>query len=75
MSGIFIHPFWGCRLIEENDTAESARRLKAGELPKMSAVIANKAYAEIYNPIFGKNIHDLKNNLTLFLSVKPYEEQ
>ncbi|WP_164997335.1 chorismate mutase [Coxiella burnetii] len=66
--------FWGCPLIEENDTAESARRLKAGELPKTAAVIANKACAEIYNlQLLKENIHDLKNNLTLFLGVKIYE--
>ncbi|MFK3617889.1 prephenate dehydratase domain-containing protein, partial [Coxiella burnetii] len=64
----------GCPLIEENDTAESARRLKAGELPKTAAVIANKACAEIYNlQLLKENIHDLKNNLTLFLGVKIYE--
>lgn len=66
--------FWGCRLVEENDTAESARRLRDGELSKTAAVIANKTCAEIYGlQLLKKDIHDLKNNLTLFLSVQHYE--
>jgi len=63
--------FWGTPLIEDDDTAEAARRLKEGKLPKTAAVIANIACAEIYGlDVLQKEIHDLKNNLTLFLAVK-----
>jgi prephenate dehydratase len=62
--------FWGLPLIEEDDTAEAARRLSTGELSKTTAVIANIACAELYDlEILQKDIHDLKNNLTLFLAV------
>ncbi len=62
--------FWGLPLVEEDDTAEAARRLSEGELPKTAAVIANKSCAELYNlEVLQKDIHDLKNNLTLFLAV------
>jgi prephenate dehydratase len=67
--------FWGLPLIEEVDTAEAARRLQAGELPKTAAVIANKTCAELYHlQLLQADIHDLKNNLTLFLAVKHYDE-
>lgn len=67
--------FWGLPLIEEVDTAEAARRLQIGELPKTAAVIANKACAEIYQlNLLQPDIHDLKNNLTLFLAVKPFND-
>lgn len=62
--------FWSCPLIEEDDTAEAARRLKLGELVPTTAVIASKDCAKLYGlEIFQENIHDLKNNLTLFLGV------
>ncbi len=67
--------FWGVPLIEEDDTAEAARRLKEGELPKNAAVIANVACADMYGlEIFAPDIHDLKNNLTLFLGVRKLEQ-
>jgi len=63
--------FWTRPLIEEDDTAESARRLSEGKLPKTAGVIANKACAELYDlEILQESIHDLKHNLTLFLGVK-----
>ena len=63
--------FWTRPLIEEDDTAESARRLSEGKLPKTAGVIANKAWAELYDlEILQESIHDLKHNLTLFLGVK-----
>lgn len=66
--------FWGIHLIEENDTAESAKKLSQAHLPKTAAVIANERCAEIYGlEILQKNIHDLKNNYTLFLAVKSFE--
>ena len=62
--------FWTRPLIEEDDTAESARRLSQGKLPSTSAVIANKACAELYGlEILRESIHDLKHNLTLFLGL------
>ena len=66
-----IEYFWTRPLIEEDDTAESARRLSEGKLPKTAGVIANKACAELYDlEILQESIHDLKHNLTLFLGVK-----
>ncbi|MCH8305562.1 MAG: prephenate dehydratase [Candidatus Marinimicrobia bacterium] len=63
--------FWTRPLVEADDTAESARRLKEGELPDSTAVIAAKACAEIYGlEIIQEDIQDLKNNLTLFLGIK-----
>tara|TARA_B100000686_G_scaffold328323_1_gene388193 strand:- start:2306 stop:2869 length:564 start_codon:yes stop_codon:yes gene_type:complete len=63
--------FWTRPLIEEDDTAESARRLSEGKLPKTAGVIANKACAKLYDlEILQESIHDLKHNLTLFLGVK-----
>ncbi len=63
--------FWTRPLIEEDDTAESARRLSEGKLPKTAGVIANKACAELYDlEVLQESIHDLKHNLTLFLGVK-----
>ena len=63
--------FWTRPLIEEDDTAESARRLSEGKLPKTAGVIANKACAKLYGlELLQESIHDLKHNLTLFLGVK-----
>lgn len=66
--------FWTRPLIEEDDTAEAARKLKDGKLPKSVAVIANKSCADLYGLVIIKeNIQDLKNNLTLFIGVKKME--
>lgn len=63
--------FWTRPLVEADDTAESARRLKEGKLPDSAAVIAAKSCAEIYGlEIIQEDIQDLKNNLTLFLGIK-----
>lgn len=60
-----------CALIEEDDTAEAARRLQEGTFPATTAVIANKACANIYDlELFEENIQDMENNLTLFLGVR-----
>ena len=40
--------FWTRPLIEQDDTAEAAKRLSEGILPKAVAVIANKACADLY---------------------------
>lgn len=67
--------FWSCPLIEEEDTAKAAKELKEGRLPKTAAVIANKTCAELYElEVFQGNIHDLKNNLTMFLAITPYQD-
>lgn len=63
--------YWTRPLIEEDDTAEAARRLSEGKLPSTAGVIANKSCAELYDlEILAENIHDLKHNLTLFLGIK-----
>ncbi len=67
--------FWTRPLIEEDDTAEAARRLKEGKLPKTAAVIAPKSCADLYGlVILQEDIHDLKNNLTLFIGIKKLED-
>ncbi len=63
--------FWTRPLIESDDTAEAARRLSEGEIIKTAAVIGNKACADLYKlKILKESIHDLKNNLTLFIGIK-----
>ena len=63
--------FWTKTLIESDDTAEAARRLSEGKLPKTVGVIGSKICAELYDlEILADDIHDLKNNITLFLGVK-----
>ena len=67
--------FWTRPLIEEDDTAEAARRLSEGKLPKTAGVIANKACANLYElDILQESVHDLKHNLTLFLGIKRLEQ-
>lgn len=64
--------YWSCPLVEEDDTAEAARRLSEGTLPETAAVIANAMCAELYGlEILTKDIHDLKHNLTLFAAIEP----
>ena len=68
--------FWTRPLIEEDDTAEAARRLSEGKLPETVGVVGSKYCAELYNlNIIEKDIHDLKHNLTLFLSVEKLEDK
>jgi len=67
--------FWTRPLIEADDTAEAARRLSQGKLPKTAAVIGSKYCAELYGlNILEEDIHDLKHNLTLFLGVEKLKE-
>jgi len=67
--------FWTRPLIEEDDTAEAARRLNQNKLPNTAAVIGSKYCAELYGlNILEEDIHDLKHNLTLFLGVKKLKE-
>ena len=68
--------FWTRPLIEEDDTAESARRLSEGKLSKTIGVVGSEHCAELYDlNIVEKDIHDLKHNLTLFLAVEKIEEK
>ena len=68
--------FWTRPLIEEDDTAEAARRLSEKKLPETAAVIANRSCAELYGlEILQESIHDLKHNLTLFIGITKYVEK
>ena len=63
--------FWTRPLVEADDTAEAARRLSEGKLPYTVGVVGSQYCAELYDlNIIGKDIHDLKHNLTLFLGVE-----
>tara|TARA_B100001123_G_C15344126_1_gene1036236 strand:- start:294 stop:698 length:405 start_codon:yes stop_codon:yes gene_type:complete len=63
--------FWARPLVEADDTAETARRLNEGKLPKTAGVIANKECAALYEvEVLHESIHDLKHNLTLLLGIK-----
>jgi len=67
--------FWTRPLIEQDDTAEAARRLKEGKISKTAGVIAPRFCAELYGlVVIAEDIHDLKNNLTLFLGIKKLGE-
>jgi len=67
--------FWTRPLIETDDTAAAAQRLRDGLMPETSAVIGSKSCAELYDLlILDENIHDLKDNLTLFLGIKRLED-
>ena len=68
--------FWTRPLVEADDTAEAARRLSERKLPKTTGVVGSKYCAELYDlNIVENEIHDLKHNLTLFLSVEKIEEK
>jgi len=68
--------YWSCPLKEAEDTADSARKLQEGELPYTAGVIANKVCAELYGlEIIEADIHDLKNNLTLFIGATKFKEE
>ena len=63
--------FWTRPLIEADDTAEAARRLSEGKLPATAGVVGSNFCAELYDlTIVQEGIHDLKNNITLFLGVE-----
>lgn len=68
--------FWTRPLIEEDDTAEAARRLSENKLPKTAAVIANRSCADLYGlEILQESIHDLKHNLTLFIGINRFDTE
>jgi len=63
--------FWTIPLVEADDTAEAAKRLSQGELDPSAAVIGSRYCSDLYGlSILEKDVHDLKENLTLFLSVE-----
>ena len=63
--------FWTRPLVEADDTAEAARRLSEGKIASTAGVIGSEYCAELYGlKIVKTGIHDLKNNLTLFLGVE-----
>jgi prephenate dehydratase len=65
--------FWTRPLIDADDTAEAARRLAQGKLPGTAAVIASQNCAKLYGlTILQDAVHDLKNNITLFIGVEKY---
>ena len=68
---IICQSIFGHALIEADDTAEAARRLSEGKLPATSGVVGSDYCAELYDlNIVQEGIHDLKNNITLFLGVE-----
>ena len=68
--------FWTRPLVEADDTAEAARRLSEGKLPETIGVVGSEYCAELYDlNIVERDIHDLKHNLTLFLSVEKIEDK
>lgn len=63
------HNFPTTLTTEETDTAESARMLANGELPRSTAVIAAERCAEIYGlEVIERRIQDLKFNFTTFVA-------
>ncbi len=57
-------------LVEEEDTAVSARLLSEGALPGNAMVIASKECVELYHlKLVKKNIQDLEYNITDFVTV------
>jgi prephenate dehydrogenase len=62
--------FAGVKLVEEEDTAASARMLAKGELPASAWVIAPEKCVELYGlKLVRKNIQDLSHNVTDFITV------
>jgi prephenate dehydratase len=63
------------RLVESNDTAETAKRIQEKHLKGIGA-IASKTAAILYDlEIIAKDIHTVKNNTTRFVIVKKEHEE
>lgn len=63
------HNFPTTLVTEEPDTAEAARMLAAGELPRTTAVIAAERCAELFGlRVLERRIQDLKFNFTTFVA-------
>lgn len=57
-------------LVEEEDTAASARKLSEGQLPENAYVIASEACVDLFNlRLVEKGIQDLEYNVTDFVTV------
>ncbi len=63
------HNFPTTLVTEEPDTAEAARLLAAGELPRTTAVIAAERCSELFGlRVLERRIQDLKFNFTTFVA-------
>ncbi len=63
---VFLRKHPNIKLIEDNDTAESAKKIKENNLKGIGAIASEKA-SEIYGlSILAKNIHTNPNNYTRF---------
>jgi prephenate dehydratase len=63
------HNFPTTLVTEEPDTAEAARMLAAGDLPRTTAVIAAERCAELFGlRVLERRIQDLKFNFTTFVA-------
>ena len=67
---MYLQRMWkGVNLEEYKDTAEAAKDLASGKLPKNTAVIAPKICAKIYKlEVLEESIQDLKFNFTTFIA-------
>jgi len=71
----FFAKYSHIRLVESNDTAETAKRIQAQNLKGIGA-IASKTAAKLYDlEIIAKDIHTVKNNTTRFVIVKKEREE
>jgi prephenate dehydrogenase len=60
----------GVKLVEEEDTASSARKLAEGTLPKDAYIIASQHCKSLYDlKMIAKGIQDLEYNVTDFVTV------
>ena len=63
------------RLVESNDTAETAKRIQEQKLKGIGA-IASKSAAKLYDlQLIAKDIHTVKNNATRFVVVKKEQNE
>ena len=69
---MYLKRKWGGTELEEySDTAEAAKDLGSGKIPKTVAVIAPKICAELYNlDLLEEGIQDLKFNFTTFIMAR-----
>jgi len=72
---MYLKRIWpNIEIKEWQDTADSVRALRDGELPPNTAVIASAKAAKIYNmQILEEGIQDLKFNFTTFLLVSKFK--
>lgn len=66
----FLKQYPNIKLIEDKDTAETARRIQEKQLTGIAA-IASETAAEMYNlDIIASSIQTIKNNMTRFVIIK-----